>query len=70
MCERCNMKHPTMLHIHPQLRAADVAQTEAEPESVKLNALISVQSSSLTGASEFDRINSILPVRVKFQERG
>ena len=65
LCKICNLKHPTMLHIHPKLRETDAKQTKVGPETANADALISVQSSGLTGAGERDCTLSILPVRVK-----
>lgn len=63
LCKICNLKHPTILHIHPKSRAVDMKQTKQCPEAA--NALIPVQSSGLTGAGELDCALAVLPVRVK-----
>lgn len=64
-CKVCNLKHPTMLHIHSKEREAVSEQANMGPETANRRALISVQSSGLTGAGDHDCTLSILPVQVK-----
>lgn len=65
LCKVCNLKHPTMLHIYYKEKEADLEQAKMEPEKASGKALISVQSSGLTGAGDRDCTLSVLPVRVK-----
>lgn len=65
LCKVCSLKHPTLLHVHSKEKETDSEQAKGAPETANTNALISVQTSGLTGAGERDCILSILPVRVK-----
>lgn len=70
-CKVCNLRHPTMLHIRSKETEAGSVQAKMDHLKYKEagtaggRALISVQSSGLTGAGERDCTLSILPVQVK-----
>ncbi|XP_034530056.1 uncharacterized protein LOC117805434 [Notolabrus celidotus] len=64
-CKVCNLKHPTMLHIHRKEGEDGSVQVRGGAGATGGSALISVQSSGLTGAGEHDCTLSILPVQVK-----
>lgn len=64
-CKVCNLKRPTMLHVHSKEKETSSEQAKMRPEAANGKALISVQSSGLTGAGEHDCTLSILPVKVK-----
>lgn len=54
-----------MLHITSKERTCDEGKEEGKVEAAVQDAIISVQTSGLTGAGVNDCIRSILPVRVK-----
>lgn len=72
ICTICNLRHPSMLHIH-QLKKRDTDKEQTDPkksdsdETVEVNAVtsVTVQSSGLTGAGEDNCKLSIVPVQVK-----
>lgn len=69
MCSVCNYKHPTLLHIYPKTKQKSLTQANSDSEKVRDDAVVSVQSSGLTGAGKLDCTLSILPVQVK-SKRG
>ncbi len=56
-CKVCNLKHPTMLHVHSKEKEGDSVHTEMGSETANGKALISVQSSGLTGAGEMKHLH-------------
>ncbi len=64
-CKVCNLKHPSILHIHSRKRETVSAHSKREAEATSESALITVQSSGLNVAGEKDCTLSILPVQVK-----
>ncbi|XP_071058619.1 uncharacterized protein [Pseudochaenichthys georgianus] len=61
-CKVCSLKHPSILHIYQKEKENDTMQAKGKAVS---SALISVQSSGLTGAGEPDCTLSIVPIQVK-----
>ncbi|CAL9682043.1 unnamed protein product [Knipowitschia caucasica] len=68
-CRLCNLKHPTLLHVHSKNRSKGSTQANDGSEGAREGDLVSVQSSGLTGAGRQDCTLSILPVQVK-SKRG
>ena len=64
-CKVCSRKHPSILHVHPKEKEMDSMQAKGESETAMGSALISGQSSGLTGVGEHDCTLSIVPVQVK-----
>ncbi|XP_035986832.1 uncharacterized protein LOC118560169 [Fundulus heteroclitus] len=69
LCRVCNFKHPTLLHVHSKAKQMSAIQANNDLEVAREGALMSVQSSGLTGAGRLDCTFSILPVQVK-SKRG
>ncbi|XP_056125219.1 uncharacterized protein LOC130103060 [Rhinichthys klamathensis goyatoka] len=68
-CKVCNNRHPTLLHIHPTAKPTSPTQANGGLNMARDGAVVSVQSSGLTGAGKQDCTLSILPVQVK-SKRG
>ena len=68
-CKVCNLRHPTLLHIHSKQSQPGTAKSnqggKGDSGGTSGSGPISVQSSGLTGAGERDCTLAILPVRVK-----
>lgn len=70
ICSVCNYRHPTLLHIYPKAKQISLTQANSGGlEMAREDAVVSVQSSGLTGAGKQDCTLSILPVQVK-SKRG
>lgn len=69
ICRVCNYRHPTLLHFHPKAKQKSSTQANGGLEFARGGAVVSVQSSGLTGAGKQDCTLSILPVQVK-SKRG
>lgn len=69
ICRICNYRHPTLLHIHPKAKQKSSTQAFGGLEMTREGAVVSVQSSGLTGAGKQDCTLSILPVQVR-SKRG
>lgn len=64
-CKVCKSRHPSMLHIHPKDKGAEKSQAITDIDIAVNSALVTVQTSGLTGAGEQDCKLSIVPVKVK-----
>lgn len=60
-CRLCNLKHPTLLLIHSKTKPTCSTQANGGSEMAREGAVVSVQSSGLTGAGKRDCTLSILP---------
>lgn len=64
-CETCGLRHPSMLHIHPEERGACPDKGKSNFECTVDSSLVAVQTSGLTGAGEQNCKLAIVPVKVK-----
>lgn len=64
-CRVCHLKHPTLLHVHSKTSQGGSVQISEGSEGARETAVVSVQSSGLTGAGKQEGTLSILPVQVK-----
>ena len=58
-CDECNLKHPTILHIHNKDKGSKPQETSVS------SALVSLQAGRSTGAGDQDCTLSIIPVQLK-----
>lgn len=61
----CGSRHPSMLHIHPKSEGTEKSQAITDTNTAAGSALVTAQTSGLTGAGEQDCKLSIVPVKVK-----
>lgn len=54
ICRVCNYRHPTLLHFHPKAKQKSSTQANVGLELARGGAVVSVQSSGLTGAGKQD----------------
>ena len=58
-CDKCNLKHPTVLHVNNKERINKVQETPVS------STLISLQACGCAGAGDKDCTLSIVPVQLK-----
>ena len=63
-CEECNLKHPTILHIHNKDKVNKSQETSIS------SALVSVKACGCTGAGDHNCILSFVPVQLKSKKGG
>ena len=64
-CKVCSLKHPSIVHIFQAVNEKYAERPKHQAGAAKSSATISVQTSGLTGAGDYNCKLSIVPVQVK-----
>lgn len=65
ICNVCSLKHPSLLHIYPHEKVDTLSKKKDEFKSAVASAMVSLQTSGLTGAGNDNCALPIVPVCVK-----